>query len=202
MLKIEIRGKKAIIQGYVNTVERESRVLPKQMCQSATGDFVEKVRSKTFEKALQKANNVEVRYNHNRKLGSTKEQTLELYEDNIGLYAKAIIEDEEVVQKARNKELRGWSFGFNTLIDSWEVTTDGTQRRVLEEIDLKEVSILSETPAYIATSIEMRGSDCLIVETRGQEENIELTEIEEKKKEETISYQIQENELELLKIRR
>ena len=41
-----------------------------------------------------------------------KSGNLELYEDNIGLRAIATVTDEQVIEKARNKELRGWSFGF------------------------------------------------------------------------------------------
>ena len=69
---------------------------------------------KTFERALMKGNNVDLLFNHNRdkKLGSTFEKNLELREDNIGLRASALISDEMVMQKARNGELRGWSFGF------------------------------------------------------------------------------------------
>ena len=53
-------------------------------------------------------------FNHdkNRNLGSIENGNLELYEDNIGLRAIATVTDEQVIKKAKNKELRGWSFGF------------------------------------------------------------------------------------------
>ncbi|MGQ7189771.1 HK97 family phage prohead protease, partial [Escherichia sp. HC-CC] len=59
----------------------------------------------------------------NRKLGSIENGNLELYEDNIGLRAIATVTDEQVIEKARNKELRGWSFGFVSEKDSWAKAT-------------------------------------------------------------------------------
>ncbi|MGQ0454521.1 HK97 family phage prohead protease, partial [Bacillus sp. SS-TM] len=59
----------------------------------------------------------------------------ELYEDNIGLRAIATVTDEQVIEKARNKELRGWSFGFVSEKDSWEEGEAGVQKRSIEELD-------------------------------------------------------------------
>lgn len=157
--KIEIRADQVILDGYVNAAGRESRVMP-----SMRGKFVEVVEPGTFGKALQRNDNVELRFNHGQVLGSTKDGTLKLFEDNIGLRAIATVTDPMVIEKAKNKELRGWSFGFFKNQDRWEDTDKGYQRRFLEDIDLKEVSILDKTPAYIATSIEERGEDETISE--------------------------------------
>ncbi|MEG1621157.1 MAG: HK97 family phage prohead protease, partial [Oscillospiraceae bacterium] len=107
-MKIEIRSAtEAVIKGYVNAVGRDSRFLP-----SPEGKYVEQITPKTFENAISKASDIELRFNHQKHLGSTKEGNLTLYEDNIGLYATATITDAETIQKAKNNELRGWSFGF------------------------------------------------------------------------------------------
>ena len=46
------------------------------------------------------------------------------------------------------------------LKDPWSNREDGMQKRTVEEIDLYEISsVLDKTPAYIATSIEMRGEE-------------------------------------------
>lgn len=178
-MRIEIRGRQVILDGYVNAVERESRVLP-----SPRGRFIEKIRAKTFERALQRAEDVELRFNHdeNRKLGSLREGNLELFEDNIGLRAIATVTDEEVVQKAEKGELRGWSFGFIDNKPIWKEGEDGIQRRILEDIDLIEVSVLDKTPAYIATSIESRGEEDVVTENRTYENKaiVEKLSIEEK----------------------
>lgn len=196
-MRIEIRGNQVLLDGYVNAVDRESRVLP-----SPRGRFKEKIVPKTFEKALQKADDVELRFNHkeDRKLGSTKEGNLQLYEDNIGLRAIATVSDDEVIQKAKNGELRGWSFGFIDNKPHWEDGPDGIQRRYLEDIDLLEVSILDKTPAYIATSIESRGEEEVITENRSDDFKAEIEDLSPKKEEKReVDYSFYEKEIEFLK---
>lgn len=174
-MKIEIRSQnEAIIEGYVNAVERDSRLLPRNMCPSAAGSFYERVRAGVFRRSLESGKEVQLMHNHSRVIGGTK-SNLELREDNIGLYAHAIVTDPAVISKAAAGELRGWSFGFNCTKDDWEDVSEGIQRRNLDEIDLLEVTIIDSTatPAYIGTSIEMRGEDCTALEWRGtEEENI------------------------------
>jgi hypothetical protein len=198
LLRIEIRGNQVMLDGYVNAVGRDSRVLP-----SPKGKFIEQIKPKTFQRALEKADNVDLLFNHqkNRKLGSTKEGNLELYEDNIGLRAIATVLDDEVVKKAKNGELKGWSFGFYTNKDSWEEGPDGIQRRYLEDIDLLEVSILDKTPAYIATTIERRGEENVLTETRGEDFKavIEDNSPEERKK--STDYSVYEKEIEFIKMK-
>lgn len=197
-MKIEIRSaNEAVIEGYVNAVARDSRVLP-----SSKGVFVEQVVPGTFKKALSKSKNVEVRVNHEKIVGSTQEKNLILYEDNIGLYARAFINDEETIKKAARKELRGWSFAFVKVKDRWEVCENNIQRRYLEDIELREVSILDKTPAYIATSIEMRGDDAVVCEERNFDEEIEvINDIKEEKREENnIVYDYYIKQIEILKM--
>jgi HK97 family phage prohead protease len=199
LLRIEIRGNQVMLDGYVNAVGRDSRVLP-----SPKGKFIEQIKPKTFQRALERADNVDLLFNHqkNRKLGSTKEGNLELYEDNIGLRAIATVSDDEVIKKAKNGELKGWSFGFYTNKDSWEDGPDGIQRRYLEDIDLLEVSILDKTPAYIATTIEQRGEEDVLTETRGEDFKavIEDNSPEERQKGQ-IDYSVYEKEIEILKMK-
>ena len=153
-MNIEIRAKdKAVISGYVNAVERESRVLHRV----GGLPFREIVRQGTFAKALINGNTVQLMLNHERTLCDTN-SGLELREDNIGLFAKAVISDKEVISCAKNGKLTGWSFGFKCKKDSWN---DTGEIRTLEEIELDEVSILTKTPAYTATSIELRDGDIL-----------------------------------------
>lgn len=165
-LKIEIRGDQVLIDGYVNAVGRESRVLP-----SPNGKFVEVIAPQTFEKALRANPDVDLLFNHDnsRKLGSTKDNNLELYEDAIGLRAMATVTDPEVIKKAKNGDLKGWSFGFIAHKDTWEQRENAVQRRTIEEMELIEVSILDKTPAYIATSIEARGEENVVSEVRNHE---------------------------------
>lgn len=152
-MKVEIRNEQAIIEGYVNVVERTSKPI-----RDIRGKFVEKVASGAFAKALTNNKNVELRFNHGRKLGSQEDGSLELFEDNIGLYAKAVVSDPEVIEKAKGKKLKGWSFGFIEQRSNWN-KVGNTEVRKLEEFQLTEVSILDINPAYLATSIAVRSDN-------------------------------------------
>ena len=172
-MKVEVRNNKIIIDGYVNAVERESKVL-----YDTRGEFIEKIRAGVFQKALERADNVRVLLDHeqDRELADTKSGKAKLYEDNIGLRAIVEIEDSEVIEKARNNKLRGWSFGFLCNKEDRKTNDDGIEERIVRDLDLLEVSIIDDRkyPAYIGTSIEMREDKVRIAEYR----NAEFSEIE------------------------
>lgn len=150
------------VRGYVNVVGRDSRVLHDKQ-----GPYIEQIVPGAFAKALAAGSSVELRWDHKKTLGSTANQEeLELREDNIGLLADAVVTDEEVIAAAERRELRGWSFGFVKQKDHWKVDEEGTRRRFVDELELREVSILDKTPAYIATSIETREGENVLVEFR------------------------------------
>lgn len=169
-MQLEIRGNALHISGYVNAVERESRRLPAKMCSRARSDFTEKISAGAFNRALSRAQEIRLMFNHKRDIGSTADGSLKLSEDNIGLKAEAVITDGEVIAAAKKGELRGWSFGFTNPNDRWEDAGDGLQRRTLDDFDLREVSLLSVTPAYIGTSVELRGEDISETETRSADD--------------------------------
>lgn len=204
-MRIEIRNESVIIDGYVNAVQRDSRFIP-----SVKGKFKEQIEPGAFRRSLEKRDNVDLLLNHNenRKLGSTKEGNLQLFEDNIGLRAICTVTDAEVVEKAKAGELRGWSFGFYSKKDKWEDTTEGFQRRIVEELDVFEVSIVDNTmrPAYVGTSIEVRNNEEVLRENRTMEfENsvtVDRTEnIVPKEKRTKVDYSIYEKQIELLKLK-
>lgn len=153
-MNIRITGDSVEIEGYVNAIERRSKPLS-----SRRGKFVERMCKGVFQKALKRNTDIRLLLNHdwNRDLGGTKDGTLELTEDNIGLRVKAKITDPDVVQKARNNDLIGWSFGFEDReVD--EHDENGMPTRDVKDIDLHEVSILdrTKTPAYEGTLITVR----------------------------------------------
>lgn len=205
-MKIEIRDNHIILDGYVNAVCRDSRVLP-----SPRGNFVEQINANVWQRAIDKAKNIKLLFNHeeNRELGSIEQGNLELYEDNIGLRAICTINDEEVIEKAKDGKLTGWSFGFIALKDTWENFKEGISRRFIEDLDLLEVSILDCTPAYIGTSIEQRGETTIVKEFRNDEFLTTVTKNEEETKKyisaikdsESIDYRLLETELYLIKER-
>ena len=179
-MQVEVRNDGSLeISGYVNAVERYSKEL-----YSERGKFIERVKPNTFQRALERTNNVDMLLNHDVrcKLASTMNQTLELREDNIGLFAKAIICDKNVINEAQQGNLKGWSFGFRALADSWN-DEEPIAKRTLEDIELMEVSLLTIEPAYIATSVQVRAEG---IEQRSrpdeQKKEIKYNEAYEKEK--------------------
>lgn len=178
-MKVEVRNDSVLIEGYVNAVMRDSKVL-----NSIRGKFVEVVEERTFAKAIEKADNIFLLHNHkkDRVLGSIKDGNLELKEDNIGLHARCEIRDAEVVEKARAGKLTGWSFGFSCNECRFEDSPSGIPKRYLSDINLYEVSILDIPAAYNATSVEVRGEEETLMEERGCETEFEIINITEKEK--------------------
>lgn len=151
-MKILIRNDSVHIEGYVNAVERFSKVL-----NSRIGKFIERISKGAFSKALARNEDVKIMLNHQRVIGSQKQGNLKLYEDPIGLRAEADITDPEVVKDAKEGNLVGWSFGFyDREVD--EKDEDGIRARVVNDLDLEEVSVLNRerTPAYDGTLIMAR----------------------------------------------
>lgn len=197
-MRIEIRNDSAVLDGYVNVVDRESKPIP-----SVKGKFIEKIKPGAFQRSLEKRANVDLLLNHdkNRKLGSTSEGNLELFEDNVGLRAICTVTDPDVIDKAKNKELRGWSFGFYAEKDKLESVENGYERRIVEELDLFEVSIVDNTknPAYAGTSIEMRDDNEVFIENRTTE--FKAVTVHEKKEESNTYYEKLKNRSEKIKKR-
>lgn len=203
-MKIEIRNNHVTVEGYVNAVGRDSRV----MYDIKGNKFVEQVAPGTFERALNKGNDIEIRLNHEKVIGSVANGNLSLYEDSIGLYAHAEISDAEFVRAAEKKQLSGWSFGFTVKKDRFEPTSaEDTERRILEDINLAEVSVLSnKIPAYYGTNVETRGEDGQYLQIRCiVDDKIEFndkTQHDENKEFHAVFYSQTEKEIEILKMKK
>lgn len=167
-MRVEVRNDSVFIHGYVNAVERLSKPI-RETLHGRIRTFLERIKAGVFRNALKKNDNVLVLLNHdnNRVLASTKDGNAVLTEDNIGLRAEITITDTEVVQKARDGKLSGWSFGF--IANDDEITTEGKDEiRTVTDMELLEVSILDDTkaPAYYGTSIEAREGGARMKEIR------------------------------------
>lgn len=179
-MNVEIRGESVVITGYVNAVERYSKPITSTW-KGCLRTFIEKIKAGAFKTALKRNDNVKVLLNHkwDRELANTKDGSAILDEDNIGLRAEVTITDKEVVEKARNGKLVGWSFGFYSNAD--EAGMEGSsETRTITDLDLAEVSILDDgkRPAYNGTSIEARCEGGEIMEIR---EEVVTTEAETEK---------------------
>ena len=190
-MRVEVRNNKILIDGYVNAVERESKVL-----YDTRGQFIEKIRAGVFQRALEKAENVRVLLDHepDRELADTKSGKARLVEDNIGLRATGEIDDPEVIQKAKENKLRGWSFGFLCNKEDRTTDEDGIEKRTVRDLDLLEVSIIDDrkSPAYLGTSIEVRDDKVTLIEYRTDMSDVDVRVIEDAKK---IDYSEYENRL-------
>ena len=165
-MQIRVTEDTVEINGYVNAIERKSKPL-----RSRVGQFVERICKGAFKRAIERNDNIRLLLNHdrNRDLGGTRDGNLELAEDNIGLRARAIIKDPEVVKEARNGDLVGWSFGFGDR-DVDEHDENGMRTRDVKDMDLYEVSILDrrKIPAYDGTLVTVRddnGSEMIVYES-------------------------------------
>ena len=180
-MEIRVKEDSVEIEGYVNAIERNSKPL-----MSRVGQFIERICKGAFKKALKRNNDVHILLNHdwNRDLGSTKQGNLELEEDNIGLKARATITDKDVIEKARNGDLVGWSFGFQDR-EVENTIERGMPHRAVKDLDLAEVSILdrNKKPAYDGTLIMAR-DDTEELHFRGEDFIDEISIREETPKEE------------------
>lgn len=194
-MEVRIRNDNVEISGYVNAIERKSKPL-----MSRIGQFIERICKGAFKKAIQRNDNIRLLLNHNweRDLGGTKDGNLVLTEDNIGLHARATITDKEVIEKARNGSLVGWSFGFNDR-EVEESVEKGIPTRDVKDLDLYEVSILdrTKTPAYEGTLISVRSDDNVLYFGEPFISNLEIREDqkpkEAPKEEKPIDYSKYEN---------
>lgn len=157
-MKVYLRSDSVTIEGYVNAVERNSKPLNERGVW-----FIERIAAGCFKKAIERAKDVRIWLNHkeNRDLGGLSDGNLELEEDNIGLKARAVITDSEVIEQARKGNLIGWSFGFDDIPEAVTQLRDeesGLPLRKVNDLILKEVSILTrdKSPAYAGTLVNVR----------------------------------------------
>lgn len=141
------------ISGYVNAVGRQSDPL-----RDMDGYFTETIQPGAFGNALRDNPNIPMLLNHDDERILASGDALTLNEDNVGLHVRAVVTDDEVVDKARNGNLRGWSFGFYPTKQTTSDGNNGMRHRDVYAMHLMEVSLLDNTrrPAYPATSVYTR----------------------------------------------
>ena len=185
-MKIEIRNDVAVISGYVNAVGRDSRPIA-----DVRGKFVEQIEPGAFRASLERSENVDLLLNHDksRVYASTKDGSLQLTEDSIGLRAEAVLTDAEMIRKARSGEFRGWSFGMYVGDSAMEERAEGIPRRHVKSLNMFEVSLIdkSRIPCYVGTSVECRSDGEILAELRYSEEEPEIIE-EERSEPEPVDY--------------
>ena len=185
-MEIRIRDDCVEIDGYVNSIERNSKPLWSRM-----GQFIERICKGAFKRALDRADDVRILLNHDceRDLGGIRDGNLELCEDAIGLHARATIRDAQVIEDARNNNLVGWSFGFTDTDNGVERSIDqdsGLPLRKVRDLNLHEVSLLNraKTPAYEGTLVTVRSDEQMQFRSEPFFDEVKTEEIKEEVREE------------------
>lgn len=165
------------VSGYVNEVGKLSHLLS-----SKSKSFRERIMPGAFSKALSFNDDVHFLAEHdtNKILASTRNNSLELKEDEKGLFMRANIcktsYGKDYHTLIKDGILRNMSFGFNVLKDRWTKLADGTYTRDITDLVLYEVSVVTN-PAYPQSSILARGLN--LVEDVNIPETIENEVVEE-----------------------
>ena len=172
-MKIEVRADGLHISGYVNVTGKLSRpvITPR-------GKVIETIEERAFGEAIKKSGEVTVTLDHDmgHAYASTRDNTLELHEDAIGLHANVLITDNTLIEMARKGKLRGWSFGMFNVVDEMEDRgQDELPIRHVKSFMLDHVSLIKDkVPCYAATSVECRAGADVDIEQRGLDIEPEL----------------------------
>lgn len=149
-----------VVQGYVNQTDSLSELL------GTTKKFREKIAPGAFKRAIEsRKRDIDFLAEHDNKkiLASTRNGSLELREDDKGLFMSATITPttwgQDTYELISSGLVSNMSFGFRTLKDSWQYVK-GVAIRTIEQLELFEVSVVKE-PAYTQSSIAARGIDLI-----------------------------------------
>ena len=156
-------GKKKIIEGYFIKYNEKTNLW---------GDVYESVLPDSVSSSLEN-NDIRCLFNHDTGsvLGTTKNNTLTLKSDEIGLWGSVEINERDtdamnIYERVSRGDINTCSFGFNVISENTEWREDGSTHFELSEIDLHEVSIVT-FPAYDNTGVQAREKQ--IVERKQEE---------------------------------
>lgn len=145
-------GKPLTISGYFSVFNSESRDL---------GGFTEVIEPGAFDSSLRSGNDIKALafHDYNKVLGRMKNGSMELRSDSKGLYADITLPDTQFARDLHRQIQDGYidqaSFGFRIKKRELERREDGTVLQKIQDVDLREVSIVS-MPAYEATEVSAR----------------------------------------------
>jgi len=143
------------ISGYVTVPGRESRPV-----QTPSGIVREVIGQGVFSDAIARADIIRLLVDHNTdRVYATTLSGLSLYEDAVGVFADAYIDDEDLIDAIRNGRVKGWSFDMSNVEDEITPATDTEPLpiRHVTKFDISEISIIIDMiPYYSSSSIEVR----------------------------------------------
>lgn len=145
-----------VVEGIVNKTGDWSHTLGRAK------RFREKINKGVFTRAIKAEDRIDFLAEHRQDLllSSTENGSLELWEDEEGLKMRAKIAPtsygKDFYTLMKHKMINHMSFGFRVIKDSWKKGADGIFERSVDEIALKEVSVV-RNPAYPQSAIAARG---------------------------------------------
>ena len=151
----EAEGKDTHIEGYASVFDSWSETLGGDIL-----PFREKVCKGAFSESIAN-DDIRALYNHdpNYVLGRNKAGTLELSEDDKGLYVKIkppkATWAKDLMCSIKRGDVDAMSFGFAVILDKWYTGSDGGDVRELIKVKLYDVSPVT-FPAYPATECDVR----------------------------------------------
>ncbi len=173
-MNLEFRADGAHISGYVNVTEKKSRPV-----MTPHGKVVEEIEPRAFEAAIARAGNITLTVDHDdaHVYAETRNGSLQLREDDIGLHADVLIQDPTLIELARKGKVRGWSFGMYNVQDELEQRADALPLRRIKALDLDHITlVVNKLPVYSATSVELRADTETVVETRSVHTPLQISE--------------------------
>lgn len=127
-------------------------------------DATEEIAPGAFTETLKEAD-VRALINHDTSmvLGRTKAGTLELKEDNHGLWGRILINPNDqdamnLYERVKRGDVNQCSFGFEIIKEETECREDGSIHWTIREVKLWEVSVCT-FPAYEETEVNARTND-------------------------------------------
>lgn len=165
------------VSGYVNETNTYSGIL------GTTKKFIEQIAKGAFTKAiLERTQDIDFLAEHDKYkiLASTRNNTLDLVEDERGLFMSANIVPtsfgKDYYELIRSGILKNMSFGFRVVKDSWKAHKPGLYERTITALELVEVSVV-RNPAYSSSTIAARGIDIIedvAIPEEAEKENREM----------------------------
>lgn len=166
------------VQGYVAT-DQPSHILGKPGKRQWRELIVPNVFKEAIERRMEAGLDIDFILNHDKSklLASTKNESLYLEEDEVGLFVDATISPttwgRDTFVLIKDRIIDGLSFGMKVLKEEWSFK-DGLPLRNILEIELFEISAL-DLPAYPSTYLEARGLEIaeVVIPNDIEERNME-----------------------------
>ena len=147
-------GEAKIIEGYFAVFNSIYEIAP---------GMTESIAPGAFQNTL--SNDIRALINHDTTLvlGRTKANTLELSENERGLWGKITINPNDgdavnLYERVRRGDVDGCSFGFNIRSQDTDIREDGSVHWTIKDVELFEVSCCT-FPAYEETNISARSAE-------------------------------------------